>query len=346
MNPSAVIAKPTAPSVRRLRLSRQARLAALLLLPTFIVLLLVAFYPLARTFSASLTDEVFARPDLTVNYVGLKNYQKLFSFQLIELPANKRAVEVLAAGYHVLSRFQVGDKTYLLGAMDPEFVTAAVDTLMFTALSVSMELLLGLGLAWIVNMRFPGRGLLRSLMLLPWVIPTVVSAQLWKWMLFDNRAGVMNDLLLRSGAIQQSVAWLAEPRLQMFSVVMIDIWKSTPYVALLLLAGLQAISSDLYEAATVDGATPWQQFTGITLPLLKPVILLALVFRTLDALRVFDLFSVLLGHAMPSLATYNQERLVGTSAYGYASAIGVVIFVVTFVFTFIYMSAFRVNEAT
>jgi trehalose/maltose transport system permease protein len=198
----------------------------------------------------------------------------------------------------------------------------------------------------LVNVQFRGRGLLRSLMLVPWVIPTVVSTQLWKWMLFDNRAGVVNDLLLRTGIIPESIAWRAEPHLQLFSVVMIDIWKATPYVALLLLAGLQSIPPDLYEAAAVDGATLWKQFTEITLPMLRPVILLALIFRTLDALRVFDLFSVLLGHAMPSLATYNQEKLIGAHTYGYASAVGVVIFAVTIIFTILYMLVFRVNEST
>ncbi len=329
---------------KRTLAARRSRLALALLLPTLTVLALVAFYPLARTFGASLTNEVFALPDQRVDYVGLANYRKLLSVQVFELPTGKRPVEVLPRGYYVLSRFDWSGRNYILAAMDPDFINATLNTVIFTLMSVSTELVLGLGLALLVNIQFTGRGLLRSLMLLPWVIPTVVSTQLWKWMLFDNRAGVVNDILLRMGAITQSVAWRAEPRLELLSVVMIDVWKSTPYVALLLLAGLQTISPDLYEAAAVDGATLWKQFTEITLPLIRPVIVLALIFRTLDALRVFDLFSVLLGHAMPSLATYNQERLIGTNDYGYASAIGVVIFIVMFGFTVIYMSVFRVNE--
>jgi len=324
---------------------RQARLAFLMLLPTFIILTMVAFYPLLRTFGASLTDEIFARPDLTVHFVGLANYQKLLSFEIVELPDNTRPVEMLPSGYYILTSFQLSGQTYILAATDPDFMRAALNTVVFTFMAVSTELILGLGLAMLVNTNFPGRGLMRSFMLIPWAIPTVVSAQLWKWMLFDNRAGVINDLLMRSGAITQSLAWRAEPRLQIISVVLIDVWKMTPYIALLLLAGLQIIPEDLYEAAAVDGATRWEQFIEITLPLLRPVILLALIFRTLDALRIFDLFSVLLGHDVPSLATYNQEVLVGASTYGYASAIGVVVFLMTLLFTILYMSAFQMDGA-
>src|SRR5258708_18728827 len=170
------------------------------------------------------------------------------------------------------------------GATDPDFIHASANTIQFTFLSVSTELILGLGLAMLVNRHFPGRGLMRTLMLLPWVIPTVVSAQLWKWMLFDSRAGVVNDVLFRLGFTTQSLAWRADPHLQLLSVILIDVWKSTPYVALLLLTGLQTISEDLCEAAAVDGATRWHQFVEITLPLLRPTILLALIFRPLDAL--------------------------------------------------------------
>jgi trehalose/maltose transport system permease protein len=324
---------------------RQVRLAMLLLLPTFIVLGLVAFYPLARTFGASMTDEVFARPDLKAQFIGLNNYQKLLSVQIIELPTDKRPVQVIPSTYYLLSRFQFGGKTYVIAATDPEFINAALNTIIFTLLSVSTEIVLGMGLAMLVNMQFAGRGLMRTVMLMPWVIPTVVSAQLWKWMFFDNRAGVINDFLLRLGLITESLAWRAEPRLQLISVVLVDVWKTTPYVALLLLAGLQRIPDDLYEAATVDGASPWEQFIEITLPMLRPIILLALIFRTLDALRVFDTFAILLGQAVPSLATYNQHKLLGANAYGYASAVGVVIFLLTFLFTVIYMSIFRMDEA-
>jgi trehalose/maltose transport system permease protein len=324
--------------------TRQVRLAALMLIPTLLLLGLVAFYPLVRTFGASLTDEVFAREDLTRHFVGFANYQQLLSIQFLELPPGKSPAQVIPDGFYLMARFPFGDKTMLMVASDKEFLQSFLNTLTFAVISVSTEMFLGLGLAILVNANFPGRGLVRTLMLVPWVIPTVVSAQLWKWMLFDNRAGVINDLLYRLGVITQSYAWRADPHLQLISVALVDIWKTTPYVALILLAGLQTIPIDLYEASAVDGASKWRQFSEITLPLLRPILLLAFIFRTLDALRVFDIFSVLLGRDVQSLATYNQDKLLATSNYGYASAIGVVIFMLIFIFTVIYMSVFRIGE--
>ncbi|HLY27228.1 MAG TPA: sugar ABC transporter permease [Aggregatilineales bacterium] len=344
MTTFAAALRDTARRERFAHSTRQVRLAFLLLLPTFVVLALVAVYPLLRTFSASLTDEQFAQPGQTVNYIGLSNYQKLLSVQFIELPADKRPAQVLPTGYYLFSRFQFGEKTILVAAADPDFIHSLLNTIAFAMLSVGAEMILGLGLAMLVNVHFRGQGMMRAIMLIPWVIPTVVSAQLWKWILFDNRAGLLNDVLFRFGLITQSYAWRADPRLQIISIALVDIWKTTPYVALILLAGLQMIPRDLYEAAAVDGATVWERFTNITLPSLRPIILLALIFRTLDALRAFDIFAVLLGHDVLSLATYDQEKLINDHTYGYAAAVGVVIFILIFVFTVLYMTVFHVDQ--
>src|SRR5207244_6456936 len=137
------------------------------------------------------------------------------------------------------------------------------------------------------------RGLMRAVMLVPWAIPTVVAAQVWKWML-DDTFGVVNDLGVRLHLLSHSRAWISDPATSLASVCAVDIWKTTPFVALLLLAGLQVIPNDLYEAASVDGANKLQQFWRITLPLLRPAILVTLIFRTLAALRVFDVFQVFL----------------------------------------------------
>lgn len=322
--------------------ARQARLAFWLLLPTFIVLVLVAFYPLGRTFLASFTDEPFANPDKPVNNVGTANYQKLLSFTIVELPEGARLRDVAPEGYRRVTNIDVFGRRYAIVATDPEFILSVQNTIVFTVISVTLELLLGLGVALVVNTRFRGRGLMRAAMLIPWAIPTAISTVLWRHMLGDNSAAALNALLQTFGLTDTSIAW--RPNYPMFSLIFVDVWKTMPFMALLLLAGLQTIPGDLYEAAAVDGATIWQRFTRVTLPLLRPTIVISLIFRTLDSLRVFDLFQVLLGASTRSMATYNHEKLTSSYEYGYASAVGVVIFVLIFAFTILYMNSFRVDE--
>lgn len=321
--------------------ARQTRLAALLLLPTFIVLFVVAFYPLARTFLASFTDEPFARPEQTINGVGLANYQKLLSFQIVEVPEGMTLREV-APGFRRVFDINLAGRKLTLAGQDPDFIKSINNTIIYTVISVAFELLLGLIVALVVNTRFRGRGLMRAAMLIPWAIPTAISTVLWRQMLGDNTAGALNAILVGLGVVPQSQAWRATYPL--FSVIFVDVWKTVPFMALLLLAGLQTIPSDLYEAGAVDGATVFQRFSRITLPMLMPTIIVALIFRTLDALRAFDVFQVLLGRSTPSMAVYNYEKLVSSYEYGYASAIGVVIFIIIFVFTVLYMRLFRVSE--
>jgi trehalose/maltose transport system permease protein len=318
-----------------------------MLLPTFIVLIVVAFYPLARTFTASFTDEPFAKPEQAINNVGFTNYQRLLSFQIVPYPEGSRLSEVLpqpinGIRYQRLTTIELFGTRYIVAATDPDFIQSVVNTIIYTILSVAFELLLGLVVALVVNARFRGRGVMRAVMLIPWAIPTAISTVLWRHMLGDNTSGAMNAILVGLGIINQSQAWRANYPL--FAVVFVDVWKTAPYMALLLLAGLQTISGDLYEAASVDGATSVQQFFRITLPLLMPTITIALIFRTLDALRAFDVFQVLLGRSTPSMAVYNYEKLVSSFQYGFASAIGVVIFIIILAFTILYMSAFHVEE--
>lgn len=279
--------------------ARQARLAWILLLPTLAVLVGVALYPLATTFYNSLTDARLGS-SRAVNFVGLENYLWLFT--------------------------------------DPVFLDAVGNTLYFTVVSVLAELVLGLLIALVIHSQFPGRGLMRAAVLVPWAIPTVVSAQMWRWM-YNDVFGVVNDLLIRIGILHGPVAWTAVPGLAMHAVIAVDVWKTTPFMALLLLAGLQVISQDLYEAATVDGAGRIRQFFSITLPLLRPTIMVALIFRTLDALRVFDVIFVMTAGASgtESMATYNRRILVEFQQLGYGSAISVVIFLIIFLFVILYV---------
>ncbi len=286
--------------------ARRARAAWLFLLPSLVLLALVAAYPLLRTMQLSLYQASILDYPLRPVWVALANYA-----------------------------FLIQDAYWWLSVKN---------TVIFTVASVSLETLLGLGIAVLVNARFPLRGLMRTAMLIPWAIPTVVSAQMWRWM-YNDVYGVINDLLLRLRLIEKPVAWLAEPSLILASIVAVDVWKTTPFMALLLLAGLQSIPKELYEAAHVDGATPWQQFRYVTLPLLKPALLVALVFRTLDALRVFDVVYVMSGTnpSTMSMSVYARQQLVDFGDLGYGSALSTGIFFIIAIFTVIYLTVLRVE---
>ncbi len=200
-------------------------------------------------------------------------------------------------------------------------------------------------IALVVNSGFRGRGVMRAVMLVPWAIPTVISAQMWKWM-YNDIFGVINDGLIRLHIIDQGVAWISQPSTALASVCVVDIWKTTPFVALLLLAGLQVIPTELYEAANVDGVSKWHQFWRITFPLLMPAILVTLIFRTLDALRVFDVFYVFFGSRpdTQTMAIYAQNTIVTVGDVGYGAAVSVAIFLIIGLFVVIYTTFMRVRE--
>lgn len=282
--------------------------AWLFLLPALLVVAFIAIYPLAQTFYLSLTNKRLGSAQ-EARFIGAQNYIDLFK--------------------------------------DSFFRDAILLTVLFTVITVISELVLGLVVALVVNAQFRGRSAVRAAMLVPWAIPTVISTQMWKWM-YNDVYGVFNDLLVRRlHILPQNVAFTADPGTSLWAVALIDIWKTTPFMALLLLAGLQLIPSDLYEAARVDGATRLQQFVKITLPLLRPSMLVALIFRTLDALRIFDVFYVMFGSRpdTQTMATYAQQTLVSVSDIGYGSAISVAIFIIIAIFIGMYLAVFRTEEA-
>lgn len=289
---------------------RQERLAYLLLLPTVVVVIGVAFYPLANTIYATFFDARLGSARAW-EFVGLKNYRVLLT--------------------------------------DTKWWEAVWNTVQFTVTSVFFELVLGLGIALVVNSKFPGRGLMRTAMLVPWAIPTAISSQMWKWMYHDV-FGVINDFFTRVVPIlDRKIAWVANADTALWALVAVDVWKTTPFMALLLLAGLQLIPADLYEAAAVDGATGWRQFLNITLPLLRPSIVVALIFRTLASLRVFDLVWIMTSGAFgtESMATMNQRNLIQFQQLGYGSTISVAIFFVIAIFVVFYIAViFRGGEET
>jgi ABC-type sugar transport system permease subunit len=215
---------------------------------------------------------------------------------------------------------------YVEAFTDPRFWDSVIATFVFTVSSVTFEFLIGLGFALIMNRAFFGRGVTRAAILIPWVIPTVISAQMW-FNMFNITPGFVNYVL---PFVPADFNWLGSDYWAMFAVVFADVWKTAPFVALLLLAGLQTIPGDLYEAARVDGATALQRFRNVTLPLLKPAILVALLFRTVDALRIYDLPAVMTRGAFgtETLSVLVQQFVVQTPDPGLGSAFSTLTFIV------------------
>jgi trehalose/maltose transport system permease protein len=209
--------------------------------------------------------------------------------------------------------------------------------------TISLEVLIGLGIALVLNVPFRGRGGMRAALLVPWAILTAVSSRIWEWMFIDTRAGFFNVVFEKVGLIDQPVPWLANESWQLPVAITIDVWKTTPFMALLLLAGLALIPDELYEAADVDGASNWNQFRSITLPLLKPTLAVALVFRTLDALRVFDLFQIVFAQRKYSMASFAYYELIDSQRLGYSSAASVVIFFLITIFALIYIKSLGIG---
>jgi len=295
--------------------SERRRAAWLLLSPMLVVLVAVAVWPLARTFYFSLTNATLV--DMSeYRFVGLSNYLAYEG----------------GRWYGVLS--------------DPQWLAALRNTMIFVVVSVSLETILGILIALLLNAKFPGRGLMRAAMLVPWAIPTVVSAKMWSWMLNDQ-FGVINDMLMRLGLIGTPMAWLADPSLSMVSVIMVDVWKTTPFVALLVLAALQMVPKDCYEAAAVDGIGSAKVFFCVTLPLIAPALAVAVIFRLLDAMRMFDLVYVMTGatDATMTLSVFAQRELVDFQDVGYGSAASTLLFFIIALLTSLYVMTMRVGTS-
>ena len=274
---------------------REQRTGWILILPALLVLLFVYGYPIARAFWLSLFTQNLGT-ELKPVFSGLDNYIRM--------------------------------------AGDGRFWQSFWITSVFTVASVLLELLLGLGIALVLNERFRGRSLVRTAAIIPWALPTALIGLAWAW-IFNDQFGVVNDILLRLGLINTGINWLGNPTLAMVSVIIADVWKTTPFISILLLAGLQSISPDLYEAHSIDGATPWQNFYKITLPLLMPQILIALLFRFAQSFGVFDLISVMTGGgpggATEVVSLYIYSTVMRYLDFGYGSALVVVTFLLLIV---------------
>lgn len=245
-----------------------------------------------------------------------------------------------------LGRPFVGVGNYIAIARDARFWEALGHTMIFAAISVGVELSLGLLLALAMNQAFRGRGVVRAAVLVPWAIPTVVAALLWRF-IFDSQAGIANVVLIDVGILHHPLVWFVRASTAWVPVILADVWKTTPFVALLLLAGLQSIDQELYEAAATDGASAWWQLRHITIPLLRPAILVALIFRTLDAFRVFDLIYVMTGGgpgtSTEPVAVYTFNALLQNLEFGYGAALSVIVFLITFALAMLYMRGLGVD---
>jgi trehalose/maltose transport system permease protein len=281
-----------------------------------VMLALVAGWPLARTIWFSFTDANLNNLS-DYDFIGFENY---------------------LANY---------DGEWLGLLTDPEWWRAVWNTVWFALVSVSIETLLGLAVALVLNRTFRGRGLVRAIVLIPWAIPTVVSARIWSWMLHDQ-FGVVNDLLLRVGLISAPIAWTANADTALWVVAVVDVWKTTPFMALLILAGLQMLPGDIYEAARVDGIHPVRVFFRVTLPLIRPALLVAVIFRALDALRVFDLVYVLTANTADThtMSVYARRQLVEFQEVGLGSAASTLVFLIIALLTVVYLVVGRVRLGT
>ncbi|HVX79803.1 MAG: carbohydrate ABC transporter permease [Devosia sp.] len=290
----------------------------LFLLPMIVALIVVAGWPLYRTIYFSFTNASLSNLS-GAEFVGFKNYLSWITLK--------------------------SGKTLYSGVLaDPAWWNAVWNTVRFSFVSVLLETVIGMVVALVLNAEFPGRGLVRAAILIPWAIPTIVSAKMWGWMLNDQ-FGIVNDLLMRLHLIDHKIAWTASADTAMLAVLVVDIWKTTPFMALLILAGLQMIPKDIYEATLIDGVNPIKVFFRVTLPLVRPALMVAVIFRLLDAMRIFDLIYVLTPNSAQTktMSVIARENLIDFDKFAYGSAESTLLFLLIAIITVLYIWLGRVD---
>lgn len=295
----------------------RTRIAWMFLTPMLVLMLLVAGWPLGRSIWFSLTETNINDMGAS-SFVGLANYWG--EFGLFGNPNNTEG-------------FWKGD-----------WGVSIKNTFWFAIISVILETLAGLAVALLLNQEFKGRTLVRTAVLVPWAIPTIVSAKMWGWILHDQ-FGLVNQYLVDWGIIANKIAWTADPAYAMWTVIGVDVWKTTPFMALLILAALQTLPKDCYEAARVDGVHPLRVFWQVTLPLIKHPLMVAVIFRLLDALRVFDLIFVLTSNSTStiSMSGFVRREMVDNGNLGYGSAASTSLTIIIFLSAVLFMRAARVK---
>ncbi|MGI8648768.1 MAG: carbohydrate ABC transporter permease [Rubrobacter sp.] len=282
----------------------ERRTAYLMILPTILIVLAIALFPIIYALVLSFTDSTITGVGA---FVGIENYVEMFQ--------------------------------------NSGFREGLYNTVIFTTVAVFFEFIIGLAIALAINRSFRGRGLVRAAVLVPWAFPTIISAVMWRLM-FQDQVGVVNwlanDVL---GVISQPI--LSDRTLLLIAAIGVDVWKTTPFMALLLLAGLLTIPEDVYEAARVDGASTMQRFFSITLPLLKPALLVALLFRTLESYRVFDLFWGMSNRELESLSTFVYEGVkISQLQFAQGNAAAVFIFLTAFLLALVFIKGFGMQTST
>ncbi|HVY20968.1 MAG TPA: sugar ABC transporter permease [Bauldia sp.] len=288
--------------------NRERTLAAMLLLPTLIIVGTMVVVPLVYAFWLSLHD-VQASPRAERPFVGFANY-----------------IAILAS---------------------PAFQHALWNTAYFTVVSLVVQVPVGLAIAILLDQKFPGRGIVRAMILIPWALPTIVNGALWQW-IYNPSYGALNGLLRQLGLIHEPVLWLGSPIAAMNAVIVADTWKILPFYAVMFLAGLQTIPRELFDASTVDGATPLDKLRYVIIPLLKPFFLVVLVLRTTEMFRAFDLIYMLTSGGPAGgttvVAYYAYQVTFQSLRFGYGSAVSFIIGAVGLAFALIYVRVIRAGE--
>lgn len=298
-------------------MNNRTRTAWTFLAPMLILMAIVAGWPLMRSIWFSFTETNIN--DMSAStFVGLSNYYGEFGL--------------------------FGNANYTEGFWASDWGVSIRNTFQFSIVSVLLETLAGLGVAMLLNQEFKGRAFVRTAVLVPWAIPTIVSAKMWGWLLHDQ-FGLINQLMVDWGLIATKIAWTADPAYALWTVVAVDVWKTTPFMALLILAGLQTLPKDCYEAARVDGVHPLRVFFKVTLPLIKYPLLVAVIFRLLDALRVFDLIYVLTSNSSStiSMSGFVRREMVDNGNIGFGSAASTSLTLIIFLSAVLFMRAARVR---
>jgi multiple sugar transport system permease protein len=282
-------------------LSERHHWAYLLIAPSLILVLIIVIYPIFSGVLLSFQEMRLNRPKLN-GFIGLEHYAELLQ--------------------------------------DPVFLKASINTLWWVVFGILSQFLLGMITALALNRKLRGMQLARTLVLIPWFLPSVVAGNMWV-LLLDSRLGVLNDIMVKLGILQSYKAWFADPNTAFSAALLVALWQGFPFFALLLLAGLQGIPEDLYEAAAVDGATRWRQFIHITMPLLRPIIVAVVVLRVIGMVNSPDLIVILTnggpGHATELLSSYAFQTAYQSFDFGYAGALSVVMLIILMAFSIVYI---------
>jgi len=282
-------------------LSERHHWAYLLIAPSLILVLIIVIYPIFSGVLLSFQEMRLNRPKLN-GFIGLEHYAELLQ--------------------------------------DPVFLRACINTLWWVVFGILSQFLLGMITALALNRKLRGMQLARTLVLIPWFLPSVVAGNMWV-LLLDSRLGVLNDIMVKLGILQSYKAWFADPNTAFPAALLVALWQGFPFFALLLLAGLQGIPEDLYEAAAVDGATRWRQFIHITMPLLRPIIVAVVILRVIGMVNSPDLIIILTnggpGHATELLSSYAFQTAYQSFDFGYAGALSVVMLIILMAFSIIYI---------